>query len=411
MRIAFVTHQFFPRYYTGVERLTLNLAVQLRRMGHDTVVVTAAEHSSDGAERYDYAGTPVRTIRAGAVDLARPWMQDSDVGKELGRVLDEEQVELVHVMHPMRFPQVFSESRRRGLPVVAHVADFGYLCARINLLRADGHLCGTAAHGQACASVCRIEAGPTRFGWGRETLEGADAVVYPCRATAQRFAAEGFDTQGWHYVPWGVDYALHRARLPAPGGESLVIGFIGTLLRQKGARVLVEAVRQLPGRKVELRLHGDSFHESAYEAELRDLAAGDARIRFEGGYSHEDFRDVLAPLDLVAIPSLWYENLPTSGLNAVAAGVPLLVSDVVGLTELVDDYRCGFAFPIGDAGALAAVLEELLTNPERLAEVRRTMAHPPSLEEEAWRMEQIYEGVAHEPGARSRRRRGRLVAA
>ena len=246
MRIAFVTHQFFPAFYTGVERLTLNLANQLRRMGHECVVVTSAEHANGGSSAYAYDDVWVRTVPAGEVDLARPWLQDRSVVDAVARVLREEETELVHVMHPMRLPQAFEAAERLGLPAVAHVADFGYVCARLNLLRTDGSRCPSAGEGAACVSACGIESGPERYAWGRALLARAAAVVSPCRWTIDRYAAEGFDTSDWHHIPWGTDYGLHPGRLAPPSRDELTVGFLGTLLRHKGPHVAVEAMRLTP---------------------------------------------------------------------------------------------------------------------------------------------------------------------
>jgi glycosyltransferase involved in cell wall biosynthesis len=390
MRIAFVTHQFFPEYYTGVERLTLNLAEQLRRMGHECVVITAAEHSNGTEEPYSVGGTRVRPVWAGRIDLTRPWLQDPDVGTRLGAVLDEEESELVHVMHPMRLPQVIEEAELRGLPLVAHLADFTYLCPRINLVRVDGTLCAGPEGGHACMDHCEVRAGAERFVWARDLLERAAAVISPCRSTIAFFETEGFDTTDWHYIPWGVDYSVHPRRLPAPDHDGLVVGFIGTLLPHKGVHVLIEAMRLLEGCDIKLVIYGESFHASAYERDLRRLAAGDERIRFAESYRHEDFREILAPLDLVAIPSLWHENLPATGLNAVAAGVPLLASEVAGLRELVDDYDAGFTFGLGDATTLTSLLSEFLDDEELLRRTRAGLGYPSPIEEEAWRIERVY---------------------
>jgi glycosyltransferase involved in cell wall biosynthesis len=391
VRVALVTHQFFPRYYTGVERLTLNLTQQLQRMGHQCAVLTSAAHSSGSTESYAYEGVWVRPIeRMMLVDPTHPWLDEPRLAQELDDMLDHEGVEIVHIMQPLRLPLVFDVARRRGLPVVAHVPDFTYLCPRINLLRPDGSRCDDADEGRACVTACGIMNGPDRYEWGVRVLAGADAVVSPCRASIDMYSSQGFDTETWHHIPWGVDWALHENPLPPRGDDRLRIGFIGTLLRHKGPHVLVEAVRLLEGRDIELVLYGESFHEGDYERELRKRAAGDSRIRFAGSYDHASFREVLAPLDVVAIPSLWHENLPTTGLNAIAAGVPLVVSDVPGLTELIDDYDCGFAFGAGDAGSLAELLARFLAEPELLREVRERIVQPAGVEEEAWRIESVY---------------------
>lgn len=107
------------------------------------------------------------------------------------------------------------------------------------------------------------------------------------------------------------------------------------------------------------------------EASMRGAyAARDETIRFEGSYDHEPSREVLAPLDAVVIPSVWYEKTPTSGLNAVAAGVPVIGSDLGGIQELVRDDGSGLTLPVGDAVALAALLDELLDDPARLRQIR-----------------------------------------
>jgi glycosyltransferase involved in cell wall biosynthesis len=373
MRIALVTHQFFPAYYTGVERATLNVAKQLARMGHECVVVTSAMHSSGDERAYGYEGVHVRPVR------------------DVGRVLDEERVDVVDVLQPARLPGIFDEARQRGLPVVVHVPDFTYVCPRQNLLRLDGSACSGPDEGHACVSACRIGAGPDYFLWGASQLDAAAAVVCPSDATIDFHARQGLRVDHWVRIPWGVDYALHPRRLPAPEGDELVLGFAGTLLRHKGAHILIEAVRLLPRARIRLVLYGESFHERRYEQELRRLAGDDPRIAFADRYEQRDFSELLAPLYAVAIPSLWHENLPLVGLNAVAAGVPLLVSDMPGLRELVDEQDCGFTFTGGEAGDLAGLLERLLAEPELLSATRARMGYPAGIEEEAWRLETLYE--------------------
>lgn len=233
VRIALITHQFLPQYYTGVERLTLNLATQLRKLGHDTVVLTSAQHSSGDAAAYVYKGVRVRPIATTRVDLARPWLEDRSASSDIADVLDED-VDIVHVMHPMRLPQVFDEAECRGIPVVAHIADFWYLCARINLLRANEELCTDADGGRACSTICHIPTGPRRLRWAMDILSRARAVISPSRFAIDVHASQGFDTAHWHHVPWGVDYAVHPGRLPASTSNGLRIGFIGTLLAHKG---------------------------------------------------------------------------------------------------------------------------------------------------------------------------------
>jgi glycosyltransferase involved in cell wall biosynthesis len=371
--------------------LTLSLATQLGRLGHECTVVTSAAHSSGDLDPYLVESVRVRPLEALEADLTlRPWLGG---GAVLGRTIREERPDVVHVLHPMRFPKVFSEASAAGVPVLAHISDFFYPCARITMVQRDGSLCSSPEGGDRCVSACAIASARERLAWARDALGSAGAVVSPCRATIELHRQSGFDTSQWHHVPWGVDYTLHPGRLKPPPAGPLRVGFLGTLLEHKGARVAVDAVCSRPDLQVELRLYGESFHEPEYEQELRRVAGRDSRIIFAGAYEHSQLHGILAELDAVVVPSIWHENLATVGLNAVAAGVPLLVSDVGGLIELVDDYECGLAFRRGAAEDLAALLERLVHHPVLLRDIRARMVSPPGVDEEAARMEELYEAV------------------
>ncbi len=205
MRIALVTHRFFPAFSSGVERHILDLANQLTRMGHEAIVVTASEQSSEAPSSYAYRGTLVRTVSA----------VESSAGR-LVDVLREEKSDVVHVMHPVRLPQAFEAAARLDLPVVAHVADF---------------------------------TGPG--------VERAAAVVSPWRSTIQRYADEGFDTTEWHHIPWGIDNATSDPAFDAPPGDELVLGSFS----DGGPDVVAKALQLLPDRPIRVLRYDGSRHE------------------------------------------------------------------------------------------------------------------------------------------------------
>ena len=74
----------------------------------------------------------------------------------------------------------------------------------------------------------------------------------------------------------------------------------------------------------------------------------------------------LPDLDLVVVPSLWYENTPFSVLEARAMGVPVVASDLGGISEVIVPGQDGFLFRAGDQDALAGVLGGILDDPEQL---------------------------------------------
>src|SRR5690606_21693973 len=77
-------------------------------------------------------------------------------------------------------------------------------------------------------------------------------------------------------------------------------------------------------------------------------------------------------LDVLVIPSTWYENSPLILLQALATHTPVIVSDVAGMTEFLQPGTNGFAFRRGDAAALAGVLGRFVGEPDLARRMSRT---------------------------------------
>ncbi len=120
-------------------------------------------------------------------------------------------------------------------------------------------------------------------------------------------------------------------------------------------------------------------------------------------FDNRKVRQVHAGLDVLVVPSVWYENSPTVILEAYAAGTPVLVSDLGGMAELVQDGVSGFTFSTGNAAALAGLLQRLMDHREDLEALRA--ACPPSKPwNKKWReLVGVYRQVARPGDARNTR--------
>ena len=138
-----------------------------------------------------------------------------------------------------------------------------------------------------------------------------------------------------------------------------MLGFVGQIMAHKGPDILLEAARiALRREDYEIRIFGSEDQDPAYTARLKKCAEG-LPVKFMGTFPSEKMRDVLDEFDVLVIPSRWYENSPLVLLNALASHTPVIVSDVAGMTEFVRDGVNGYAFPRGDAAALAQVLRRI----------------------------------------------------
>ncbi len=141
--------------------------------------------------------------------------------------------------------------------------------------------------------------------------------------------------------------------------------YVGLLTARKGVVDLVDASRLLVDRGVrhELWLVGGTPDEGpAAEVPVRAAAADVARLL--GTRAPEEMPATYAGADVFCLPS-WWEAMPLSVLEAMAAGLPVVATDVGDVGRAVADGESGYVVPSRSPEALADALEELLTDPER----------------------------------------------
>jgi glycosyltransferase involved in cell wall biosynthesis len=159
----------------------------------------------------------------------------------------------------------------------------------------------------------------------------------------------------------GIDCDRFAGPRPRSFEGSPVIGAVGRFSEEKGHRYLLEAMseltRRLPGARLVLVGYG------ALEGDLKSRAAGlgiDGRVTFAG---ERDSAELLGAFDLFVQPSL-YESQGLAILEAMAAGVPVVASDVGGVRDVVRDGVTGLLVPPADPRALATSILRLAGDPE-----------------------------------------------
>lgn len=174
---------------------------------------------------------------------------------------------------------------------------------------------------------------------------------------------------------------LRRTGLPRPAGRvtpeadpagRLRVAFLGRCDPVKGIEVLIDAVRMLPRDAAIVVSFFGPYWSDGFGQGLLKRIAGDARFAPPVLVPPTELPRVWAQTDLLAVPSLWPETGPLVVLEAFAAGVPVVGSDLGGIPELVRDGVDGLLFPLGDAAALSAHLGRLIAD---RAEVERLKAN------------------------------------
>jgi glycosyltransferase involved in cell wall biosynthesis len=141
---------------------------------------------------------------------------------------------------------------------------------------------------------------------------------------------------------------------------------VGRLHPSKGLVELAHAVRAIPaGVDFRLDIRGPMIDEDSrvFAAQLQALVAEDARVTIGPGIPGPDVPALLAELDLLLCPSMWFENGPTIALESIAVGTPIMASRVGNLAEIVEDGVNGRLVAAGNVEAWARAMTEAATDP------------------------------------------------
>jgi glycosyltransferase involved in cell wall biosynthesis len=211
------------------------------------------------------------------------------------------------------------------------------------------------------------------------------------------------------YVKWGIPAAkmavLENVTGSAqetevaerePERDVLRVGFFGQISYLKGIHVALDAARILEDKEVtgiQFDIHGDSTSQpDEFQKDfLERLEKVGHNVRYHGPYDNRRVDALMRGVDIVLVPSIWWENSPVVIQEALRNRRPILCSNIGGMAEKVRDGKDGFHFPVGSAIELAALLRNLAGDREKLARVSREMRESDPPEQSVTRHVELYE--------------------
>jgi glycosyltransferase involved in cell wall biosynthesis len=210
-----------------------------------------------------------------------------------------------------------------------------------------------------------------------ERLNQIKRVLVPTRVMQQTLLQHGLEPARTQYCSYGIRLPERAAPLPRTAGP-LVLGVIG-IGEHKGPHVLIQAVRKLPQADLVVKIYGRHSDFPDYVDRLKTLAGDDRRIEFCGSFANEHIGNVLSELDAPVVPSIWFENAPLVIYSAQAARLPVIGSNVAGVSELITHDDNGYLFPPGDIDRLAEIIGPLAQDRGQLARLSERARMPKTI--------------------------------
>ncbi len=446
LRILQVAHGFPPDEQAGAELCCYYLSRELSRRGHHVQVFTRTARAEvrdfellrETADGFAVARLKLPTDTAGSLedtyrsDFVRRRFED-----ELKTGFD-----VVHIHHLLGLStDLVSAARNAGARVVLTLHDFWYLCPRGQRFTPWGHLCTEVEPWRCSPCIAKkraryalnalghVERFPDdEHRWSRSLrnplaalvrgaryvtanlhrrpilertsfilreLNLAELCLAPSRFLLEEYRRYGLDSR-CEFLENGVEVDWVGRLAPREGPhDPLRFGFLGSFLPSKGVDLLVEAFQEMPGPS-ELHLHGTSLWDGGRMFDRLRERNRNPRVFFHGPFVHEHLPEVLGDLDVLVVPSRWFENAPLTLDEAALSRIPVIAAGHGGMKEVVERRGNGLLFAPGDREDLLRTLLRFAGNPALWHSLRTPKVPVCTIAEQVSALERRYQELLGE---------------
>lgn len=376
MRIIQANKYYYLR--SGVARYLFELSKRLEQDGHE--VIPFAMEYPDNLES-PYAKYFVSEVQTGRVQFG--WqaartvcrmLYSMEARRKMATLIHKTRPDLCHVhnVYTQISPSILHTLADQKVPVVMTVHDHHLVSPSYNIwadgcgpdLRGKGIVTGTVSrfHKQSFAASF-MQMLTFKFHRALKIYEKhVDLFICPSRHLSRQLLAAGFPKEKIRVLPNAIDPGIVEPRYDHDG----YFVFVGRLSSEKGVETVIDLARRFPDETFKIAGTGP---QKAY---LHRYAQEAGNVVFTGFQTGDSLKELYRGAKAVLVPSRVHENAPLAILEAMAAGTPVIASDVGGVPEIVEDRSTGLLVqPLDLSGWVDAVMRLSLDESYRVLLARQ----------------------------------------
>ena len=367
MKFLVVCSIFPPDTMGGAELSAYNCAKWLLGQGHKVSVLTTAKVRSDEVRGIEINGMttwrlfwpriyPVHTHAQQSFPRKVVWHLEDHFhpanGKILAEIIREVQPDFInlHLVAGIGHNALSVLKKFPGIRTLYFLHDLGLGCIRSTMYRSE-------ANCQKKCPECRVS---SFLKFSHLHKEDNYTFISPSASNLRTLQEQTTLGQFCSAVVPNFDFEASLPRVPRAAGTPLRFIFVGRLHETKGVHFLLTVFSKLAreGYPFHIKIVGGG----AEEKRMREVYQQNEWVTFTGRLAPSLVKCEMSAADVLCVPSLWRENHPGVVRQALRAGVPALVSDIGGSSEMIEDGQSGIVLPSADPEAWRSALVELITN-------------------------------------------------
>lgn len=312
-----------------------------------------------------------------ALKLACSTLWNKTIAHELLGVIRKIRPDVIHFNNtfPLISPAAYYVAKAEGLPVVQTLHNYRLLCPNALFLR-NGHVCEDCMGKfvpfpgilHACYRESRVATTVTVVMLSlhrvlRTYSQMVDVYITLTEFSRNKFIEGGLPAEKVLMKPNYID--TDKLRRKSEITTNIYALFIGRLSPEKGINILLAAWKHL-GNKLPLKIVGDGPIKSI----VAKSAKMSSSVEWLGPKSREDVLDLMKDAFVLILPSIWYEGLPMTIIEAYSVGLPVIASNLGSMSSVIEHGHTGLHFRPGDPKDLAEKVNWAINNPKELTQMR-----------------------------------------
>ena len=363
MRVLIVNYRYFIS--GGPEKYMFNIKKLLEEHGHEVIPFSIHSNKNIETEYSKYFVEPIGNREATYFDEVKKTPKSIiqmisrsfysfEVKEAIKKEIKDVKPDLVYIIHFVNklSPSVIRGAKEMGVPVVLRLSDYFMLCPRFDFLYGKKVCEDCIKKGyKSCikkrcvknslfASTIRVCS--MKYHKLIRVYDDIDAFITPSKFLKNKLITNGYEKNKIYYIPT-FTRSINDNTKNAVGKYGL---YFGRITEEKGVDTLVKAYKEMPDKS--LKIMGDDTTDEAIRLKKIINDEGIKNINFIGFKEGKELEKTIQDSRYVLIPSIWYDNLPNTALEAFQYYKPVIASNIGSLPELVENEYNGFLFEPGN---------------------------------------------------------------